>query len=594
MRKFNTLLIILFSLSCAGSLYAEGGVGASGGGGGGAVGSSNPIGGGSSSGGSSDTSSGTTTSTSTSTTTSDGSSGTSSNTSDSSSTSTGSSSQNSGSSTTSGGSSSGSSSGGSSSGSGSSSSGGAPTTSVSYVGWCGIVDGARFDVDYAATNQFSIGLLFPDGIEPGDPQVCEAPSGNTCWYVDAAAPDGGDGSFTSPYNTFDVLVGYEKSGSYHTGQVNGGDYIYLTGTFKSKEMIFGRGTQGGSYAEPTVIKSYRGQARAVFDGEFQTTPITIRANGSIRNEGIVVQNIEIKNAKGRGISVEELVANVTIAGVEIHDTAIVPGSSTSGAIQFRQTDSVHNHSLCNSLIYANHRNSNGVGFFTAINNNIGGIGILSETSALDGSKVTIKGNTIHDEIYSIRHKHSGNIITEVYSNYLSDSYNGFYLRAYKDNIIHHNVMYDMEVAAVKIEQENQNGDMNLSFYNNTVMDAKSMIRTGNDNTAYAHNVSSYNNIFYNTATVTPYSLGPYASVNFPLTGWSSSNNLYYTASTVKFLVHQGVNYGFNAGTTVLGESNSLTTDPQFKDTNPTLPDLRLESSSPAKGSGVGGVDLGAF
>ena len=588
-RKFSaTTILLMFLTAAAGPAYADGGVGSSGGGGSGGGG----VGGGISP--SSDNSSGSSSSSSTSTTTStdSGSSGSSSTTTTSTTTTSTTSTNNTS----------------TSDGSddepevrddfASADTSNSATDPVSTLpGWCGLIDGTRFEVNWNDAPQFSVGVLFPDGIEPGDPQDCEAPAGNRCWYIDADAPNGGDGSFQNPYNDFDEAIGFANANftSYTKGLMAGGDYVYLKGEFKSKKIQTYRGkAQGGTYANPTVIKSYRGGPRAIMNGEFQVQPINIRGTTNSKFESIVIQNIEVKNAKGVGIHIDDSVESAMISGVVVHDSSYLGGAANMGGIVYEMATAKHTHTLCNSHVYQNYRSTDGSSYANKGNGNRGGVGIFSELNALDDSVITIKGNTIFDEDQGIRHKHAGDVKTEIYSNYISHVHNGFWVRSHF-NEAHHNVFYNTTEAAVRLVGEIPTGDMYIDFYNNTVVNASALVETGPTNVAFARDPNVYNNIFYDTDGETIFKLAKDAGKTFPLTGWSSSNNLYYTADPVQFLIHEAINYGPSAALTFLNEQNSIQQDPMFEEVNdPNQLDLRLKNGSPALGAGVGGEDLGAY
>lgn len=458
--------------------------------------------------------------------------------------------------------------------------------------------------------KFNAGLVYADGVEPGDPSVCGAGAGNSCRYVDANAADGGDGSFDRPYNSFEAVVGYRHSnGNYVAGLLQGGDHLYITGEFKgslhvadgvkSMRLVIGRGVQGGTIANPTVIKSYPGRSRAVFDAEFhdwsvsEETPgvIDISALSSEKLESIVVQNIEVKNAKGVGVSIKENVVHVELAGLVVHDTAIITGASSSGGVYFRMTDSLHDYILRNSYIYSNHRNESGVGFYQQANNNIGGVNVLNQSGALDGSKVTIYGNIIQDEINAIRHKHSGGIITEVYSNLIYDSIVALYIRGYKNNLLHHNLIIDADVA-LYAEAENLTGDMVVRYYNNTAVDVGAMVNTGNSTTQYRRELNIHDNIFSGDRGESVLVLGFNTTDVYNISDWSSHHNLYdYTGGAV-FMRHQGVEFDFESAMLYVSDTTSNTDDPQFSD--PSNGDYGLGSSSPAINVGSQGQDLGAI
>lgn len=445
---------------------------------------------------------------------------------------------------------------------------------------------------------FAPGLLYKDGIEPGDPSVCEAPAGSRCWWVDADAPAGGNGSYASPYNSFETVVGYTNpaTASYVAGQISDGDYLYVKGTFSMASydeirhkttIAFGRPSQLGSVSNPTVIKSWRGTARAVFDGEYvRRDLISVNSNALVADAAVKIQNVEVTRADGRGIAILENINSAEVINVVVHHTR-GNGDGTLGGIYFRMNEGTPQYVLRNSLIYSNDQNP--LGGWT----NRGGISILSEGSVGDGSTITIHDNEIYNEMNAIRHKHSGNITFEAYNNLIHDSFSGFYLRAYYSNLIHHNVIYNVNFGVLSVA-ENQQGDSNAEIYHNTFYNSLVTVNTGTDITSYARNINFHDNISYYPGTTDGMiHLGRWNSNPFDINGWASANNIFYSASPgTTFLYHQGTPYNFTNGMAYLGDMTSIWASPQFQDA--ANHDFNLLNTSPAIGAGTGGTSIGAF
>ncbi len=446
----------------------------------------------------------------------------------------------------------------------------------------------------AAADPYGPGLLYPTGVEPGSASQCEAPSGKKCWWVDANAPGGGNGTFASPYNSFETVVGYMQGGNYHQGQIGGGDYLYVKGTFKasdhnttSNSMIvrFGRGSQGGTSSQPTVVKSWRGQPRAIFDGEYQLNDmIHVSALSGSPNNGIRIQNVEFTRANGRGIYIDENVKNVEIISVLVHDGKGDGIMGVGGGISVSMTSLLHTFSIKNSEFYNNKVNK------TGSDNNVGAIGILSEGSAQSGSKITLVNNVIYNEIQGIRHKHSGNIITEAYYNEIRDCTNGFFIRAF-NNDIHHNVVNNCQVAFY-FEAENQQGNQNSEVYFNTIYSTPVAVDTGYENTSYQRNINFHDNAFYNGSQSSGViTLGRWGSNQYNINHWDSSNNFFYNAASQSFLYHQGTAKNFSNAMSYVGDNGSEAEQVQFE--NASQGDFRLAAGSPGIGEGTGGADVGA-
>ncbi|MHC4738478.1 MAG: hypothetical protein ACYS9Y_06205, partial [Planctomycetota bacterium] len=208
----------------------------------------------------------------------------------------------------------------------------------------------------------NVGLLFgSEGIEPGDPSQGEAPPGKTNWYVDANAPDGGDGSYANPYNSFEQVVGWMNGTNYVTGLIRGGDYLYVKGTFSASNHVegtnnmdvhIGRAIQAGTLAQPTVIKSWLGSPRAVFDSEYLKNDI-IKLRALSLGGQFIIQNIEVKRANGRGIYVGENVAGCEVITVVIRDGHGDGIVGTGGGILFRLNEGEPHYVMRNSLVYNN-------------------------------------------------------------------------------------------------------------------------------------------------------------------------------------------------------------------------------------------------
>lgn len=459
-----------------------------------------------------------------------------------------------------------------------------------------------------AETDFVPGLIFPTGIEPGDPSECEAPIGNSCWWVDADAAGGGDGSYASPYNSFDDVVGYfsgaNNTGTYTAGEISGGDYLYIKGEFSGAEyektIVMARGSQGGTAAEPTVIKSWRSSPRAVLNGNGSRDDlIRISALDSNENGGVRIQNIELRNADGRGIYIDENVVSAEIVNVVVRDGEGDSVSGEGGAVVFKMNGFTtgglnHDYTIRNSLIFNNDNNPGGGSL-----NNVGGVSIISTLQS--GSPIVrIFNNIIHDEVRAIRHKTnvsgSGTLTMESYNNVIYGSKTAFYLR-HRDNIIYRNLIFNVEDEAVRWEGQNGSGTANSEFYHNTVFNTPQLINTGDDSLTYALQFNVHDNAFVRqTAGPGVITLGESSSQTYSLNDWTSSYNLFYDASDSSFFVHQGVGHNF-ATAMSSSELDDATTDDQGADfIDSATSDFRLvdDISNPAKGSGTNGADIGAL
>lgn len=442
---------------------------------------------------------------------------------------------------------------------------------------------------------FSPGLLFPNGIEPGNPQECEAPSGNRCWYVDAEAPPGGNGTFDRPYRSFETIVGYTEGGSYRAGLIQGGDYLYVRGTFRASNhdpisanqtILMARPEQGGTPERPTVIKSWRNTPRAVFDGENQLMDmIYVRGHGAPFGS-IRIQNIEMTRANGRGIHIGELVEHAQVVSVVVHDGVGDGIIGTGGGLLFRAYESKHDFLVQNSLFYSNHRNRTGG------DNNIGGISILAGENALDGSKVVITNNIIRDEVRAIRHKHSGNVHTLVFHNIISDSRTGVYLRSF-DNEIHHNLLLNLGEAFMQTA-ENQRSDAFTQIYNNTIVDCQTLFAVDSETSDFRRQVLLTDNIFQTSRPGEAIiSLGRWRPGIYFVEDWQSGHNaFFYNQAAATFLFHDGRAMSYENGLEYLSDQSSIFAEARF--VNPADLDFRIIRDSADELAGSNGQVIGAF
>lgn len=444
-------------------------------------------------------------------------------------------------------------------------------------------------------NLLQAGLLFPEGIEPGVASQGEAPAGNRNWYVDAQASDGGDGSYETPFNSFEEVAGYvDSSGGYVAGLIRGGDYLYVKGVFRASEHIEGvhnmdihlaRDFQGGTAENPTVIKSWLGEPRAIFDGEFlKQDLIHIRW---FDEQKILIQNIEVTRAQSRGIYIGERTAMAEIVSVEVHHGSGDGHLGVGGGIMLRMQDVHSTFEVRNCLIHNNYQNQIGG------NGNVGGLSILSEGWAPDGSSVEIHHNVIFNERNAIRHKHSGNITMNAHHNWLSDSENAFLLRAFFNNKVHHNLMENCSSYAIILEQENLQGEFMAEIENNTIINCLGAVGSRTDGSVpYEMHGIFRNNLYYSPDYDTAIALGRWSSNLFDLANWTAGNNLYWTSGTGDFLYNQGMAYSYQEAMAVLNEENSLQQEPQFLAFSQG--NYQLADGSPGTAMGSDGNNLGAW
>lgn len=354
-----------------------------------------------------------------------------------------------------------------------------------------------FLIQIIAARADAQGLLFPNGIEPGNAWDCEAPAGSTCYWVDSDAPGGGNGSYNSPFNSFEEVAGWQTGSTFHPGLISGGDFLYVRGYFDANDhdeqyhnmrIHLARGFQGGTPQYPTTIKSWRGHPRAVFDGRHWLNDfVHVRALDNDHNYGVRVQNIEITRSGGRGIDIGTNVRYADVAGVVVHDGLGNGVLGEGGGVYFRAQSTQHDFTVRNSLFYNNKVDPSGS------YNNIGAIGILSSLGAAAGSRVVVRHNVIHDEIIGVRHKHSGSVQMYAHNNEIYNVDRGFYFRSH-DSHVYDNLLYNA-AEAFYLESENQTGHIKANIFHNRIFNSGRLLNPGWEATSYPTTVSLQDNIF---------------------------------------------------------------------------------------------------
>lgn len=440
---------------------------------------------------------------------------------------------------------------------------------------------------FGQTQTFNPGLLWRTGNAPAPSLPLQG--GNRAWYVDAGAPDGGDGSQARPYNNFETVIGVVRGTDYFTGQMRGGDHVYLTGEFLGgtdarKRIEIARAIQGGTAANPTLITAWPGRTRPVLNGQ-GTGELGI----FLRNcSGLRIEGLEIKQFSRSGIRAIDTPANafIEIVNCEVHHNCgdvRNDGSGIASGIGFHASSNCA-WTVRNNVVYANQP-------FPAA-----GIMVLTE-GTMAGGLVDIHSNIVFDSNQAIAHKHSGGVPISAHHNLIHSSQQGFYIRAYRDNQVHHNLVLNCELAAVGSRenmQESQHTTLNHNTFVNsgaalTLHEPYSSYPTGRpyvDYYAYSDNIHS------DGRSSVLLGLGLNTNEAFSLANWSSSRNLFQHASGSNFLVNQGRAYAFAAAMTALGDQGSVTADPRFR--NAAQNDFRLADDSPARGFGAGGSDIGAL
>jgi hypothetical protein len=439
----------------------------------------------------------------------------------------------------------------------------------------------------SSTQNSLAGLLWPNGIEPGDPSQCEAPNGKRCWWVDANAANGGNGSYSTPYNDFKML---EQN-------VRGGDFVYVRGTFDMANnssdhqmtLNFYTTAASGTANDPTTLKSWRGSPRAVFSSNRTSAQLRMRGNGGLR-----LQNIEITNFGDVGISVDEGVSFAELINIVVHDGRVTQSSGVGGGIRLYAQDTLHTFIVRNSL-FENTSASNETG------DNVGALSLISEPTAHAGSTFKVYNNILRNNFVAIRHKHAGQVHTEAYNNLFENNKWGFNLRAWTADI-HHNIFVGNDVGMVLINQNaNTSHDYVIrynTFYNNNYF---AQANPDWDENVFTSAIHAQNNIFVASSTgLGIFYLGAtdwnWGRLDRSLATWTMNNNVFfYQTSTRKFLYSPPPSpeytKDFTTGKTQFGDTTSILADPLFTDA--ANGDFSLKAGSPALGVGSNGTTPGA-
>lgn len=483
----------------------------------------------------------------------------------------------------------------------------------------------------ALAQYVSSGLIYPDGIEPGDPSVCEAPAGKTCYWVDCDAGADGVGTYASPFWGFETVFGYYDSGaSYIQGSAVGGDIVYVKGTCEVtgskddatgpyKQVRIGRAAQMGTSSAPTIIKSYKGTAQAVFDGEYlkvltpqvraENSPETlIRVEQSATgNSYLKVQNIKFYRYHTNGIDVKYNTEGVTIQSVTCEEGRVDPtGTSGCFARQYNTAivyadDFSYNYFLNNDNICDTYVGDTDTGSGCNLGTNDGTISLTTEASASNGSTVNIHHNRDVSSAKFIHEKHNGNVTVNVYQNYSSDTDTFIHLRAKQTNI-YNNVITGTSTYVLEPDPENETLNVSFNFYNNSVyMTAGQLmydIEIWNDDGT----IAIYNNAIKSTSTTTPFmSLANFSGEYFVRASFTMDHNYFDVPSAVQtsFSCFGPTSAGAGCTTrnfadtkTELSDSTSSVTDPSFE--NASGGRLQLTPSSSARTAGRSGYYIGAI
>jgi Right handed beta helix region len=187
-----------------------------------------------------------------------------------------------------------------------------------------------------------------------EPDLCEAPAGSACYYVDPAGSDDGAGTYADPWRTLHNvnLSIYSSVRPATWKELHPGDHVYLMDGVHDAVYHPGddSGTQGGGSfllyvrglhgeeGKPVVFKGYPGH-RPILDIDGAGRAIQVEASSHVRLEGL-----EVRDAWNRGIRLAGS-DQVSVSRVLVHDTDgtvadNVAGFEVLGSTNVEVSDSV--------------------------------------------------------------------------------------------------------------------------------------------------------------------------------------------------------------------------------------------------------------
>lgn len=445
------------------------------------------------------------------------------------------------------------------------------------------------------------GLIWADGIEPGTASTCEATGGSTCYWVDCDAVTDGDGSFANPYWGFETVAGYMNGGSFVQGSLLGGDFLYVKGTCDSAEstedatgplkvLKIKRAAQYGTLTHPTVVKSYKGTSRAIFDMQQDTAIVSaIELEDATEAAGkyVHIQNVLVQDYYNRGIDCHGP-TGCSLYNVEIKDGKANGDGVLGSAVFFAEGTQAYTHSVDRSYFHDNNVSPSGGA------NNQGSICLLSETTADAASVFNVTNSKFENEIKGIRHKHNGVITNNVVGNLFLNNDQAMYLRA-DTTVAHNNVMVNTTDWVFDMCSENLSTKVDLTAYNNTVYTSPRFVQTSCAPQDEDHHLTLYNNIFDDTSTSgVILGLATNSAEGFGLDDIIHDHNMYNIGSSAQtsFMERENTVRSFTNSMSDFSDSTSAVDDPEM--TNPAGGDYSLDADSPARTFGRSSLYVGAI
>jgi hypothetical protein len=483
------------------------------------------------------------------------------------------------------------------------------------------------------------GLEFEDGIEPGDPSVCEADAGalDTCFWVDCdRTSDQGLGTHAAPYWGFEPVFGYfNSSGSYVQGAARSGDYVYVKGTCEVtgsvasaagpfKQIRIARANQGGSDALPTVIKSWRGTAKAVFDGEYDPT-LTTFVTGADEPTSLIsivptaamgrvkFQNIRITRYHTNGFNIQDNALNTVLNSIEV-DEGRVSATGGAGGISYKHdiVGTAAVHAVTNSYIHDNdHLCNTFVGdtdVTCTVTNNDGAFTIVGNASTTHADSTFNISNTLFEN--NTRHLHEKHNWkgTATYTSCLFDGGQQVLHKRGQHTVFVDSIIKNPSVLAVLMDSENQSAGIHLDMHNVDVYmtTGKFISETSTSSDPWTLNhgsITLYNVAVHSTSVTTPFiemGVGS-GTINdtFEAADFITDHNFFFVPADVQ-AVFSCFNDGVAGGNCINRtfaqtmsynlDVTSAVTDPEFAD--PADDDFSINTDSPAATAGRSGLHLG--
>ena len=331
----------------------------------------------------------------------------------------------------------------------------------------------------------------------------------------------------------------------------------------------------GSLGSPITFKAYP-QHKPIIDQNFESMGFFIQGKNYITIDGL-----EIRNIWWAGIRTESDSNNLqglVIQNNKIHD---INGPTTENVGAIRPDNAV-GAVIRNNYLY-----------------NVYGpkaTGIVSYRLR----ESIVENNEIWNAQVGIGYKAqyiTGNITRY---NYIHDTSNvGLWFNSTvgdtpscSNHTVHNNIIYKAN-KAISMWECDDGVSQNNKFYNNTIVDTIAGFYMVAGGTTNIETTQIWNNIIYNTVDGGSQWDTVIMMVDKPsFISLSNYNNFYETTQWLPISWNKS-NYTFSGYQSASGfDVNSMSVDPLFVDK--TNQNFHLQSNSPLKGKGLGGVDIGAY